>query len=111
MSFDVLIQGKLRGGVAFKQSSNSHPYASFKLTTTDKKGAGLLASVIVFSESAIDTVRSLDDGDTVAVSGEAAISTWTGGDGSPRYGLDVTAHLIITAYHAGRKRRTPDLSI
>lgn len=104
MSFDALLHGKLRGAVAVKQSANGNDYATFKLTTTDKKGASLLASVITFSESAIDTVRRLGDGDSVAVSGEAAISTWTGSDGAARYGLDVTAHQAMTAYHAGRKR-------
>ena len=104
MSFDVLLQGKLRGTVTVKTSSNGNPYATFKLGTTDKKGESLLVSCIAFSASAIEVVLRLTDGDSITVSGEAAISTWAGKDGTQRHGLDVTAHAAMTAYHAGRKR-------
>ena len=104
MSFDVLIQGKLRGAVQIKTASNGSAYAVFKLSTTDKKNEGLLVSCIAFSAIAVDMVERLADGDSVAVSGEAAISTWQGRDGTQRAGLDVTVHTAMTAYHAGRKR-------
>lgn len=105
MSIDVLIQGRLRGAPLVKASSKGNPYASFRLAASDKAGEGVLCSCITFSRTAIDAVQSLTDGDTIAVSGEAAISQWTGHDGQQRHGLDVTAHLVMTAYHSGRKRK------
>ena len=39
------------------------------------------------------------------LSGEASISVWNGSGGADRYGLDVTAHGVLTAYHIGRKRK------
>ena len=39
------------------------------------------------------------------VSGEAAISSWQGHDGTARLGLDVTVYAVLTAYHVGRKRK------
>lgn len=104
MAIDVLIQGRLRGSVTTKTASNGNAYATFKLATTDKKGESVLCSCIAFSASAVATVELLGDGDSIAVSGEAAISSWEGRDGSARHGLDVTVHAALTAYHAGRKR-------
>lgn len=104
MSLDVLIQGKVRGAVTVKTASNGNPYALFKLTTTDKKNEGVLCGCIAFSDSVVEVLQRLSDGDSIAVSGEAAISTWTAQDGTPRHGLDVTVHQVLTAYHLGRKR-------
>jgi single-stranded DNA-binding protein len=101
---DVLIQGKLRGAVTVKTASNGNAYATFKLTATDKKNEGVLCSCIVFAAPVVEAVERLADGDSLAVSGEAAISTWRGQDGTPRHGLDVTVHQVLTAYHLGRKR-------
>ena len=41
----------------------------------------------------------------VALAGELASSIYTGKDGAPRVGLDLTAHAVLTAYHVTRKRR------
>lgn len=104
MSIDVLIQGKLRGTTATKTASNGRPYTVFRMSAADKTGEGVLVSCIVFSESAQAALQRLDDGDSLCVSGDAAIKTWEGSDGTTRHGLDVTVHAVMTAYHAGRKR-------
>jgi single-stranded DNA-binding protein len=101
---DVLIQGKLRGAVVVKTASNGNAYATFKLSTTDKKNEGVLCSCIVFAAPVVEAVERLGDGGSIAVSGEAAISTWSAQDGTQRHGLDVTVHQVLTAYHLGRKR-------
>ena len=104
MSFDVLLQGKLRGQLTEGAASNGNPYGRFKLGVTDKKGDGLLVSCITFSTSVLDIVGRLDDGDSIAVSGEAAITTWAAQGGAIRTGLDVTVAAAMTAYHVARKR-------
>ena len=101
---DVLIQGRLRGAVTVKTTKNGNPFATFKLAASDKTGESVLCSCIAFSATAVETVQRLSDGDSIAVSGEAAISSWQGRDGSARHGLDVTIHNVMTAYHMGRKR-------
>jgi len=101
---DTLIQGKLRGAVTIKTAANGNPYATFKIGASDKKGEGVLVSCIAWDAVVIDAVARLTDGDSVAVSGEASIGIWRGNDGTPCHGLDVTVHLAMTAYHAGRKR-------
>lgn len=104
MSFDVLLIGKLRGDLTQCTASNGNLYGRFKLGVIDKKGESLLASCITFSPAALALVARLDDGDSVAVSGEAAIATWETRDGVMRAGLDVTVAAAMTAYHTARKR-------
>ncbi len=101
---DVLIQGRLRGGMTLKQSQNGNTYAAFRLGTTDKNGEALLCSCITFDAAAVEAVQRLEDGDALAVSGEAAITLWQDKQGHTRSGLDVKVHQAMSAYHAGRKR-------
>ena len=108
MSVDVLIAGRLRGTPTLRSASNGSPYLLFRLAAIDKAGESLLCGCIAFSETAIRTVQALGEGDSIAVTGEASISTWHGSDGAERHGLDVTAHAVLTAYHVGRKRKASD---
>lgn len=102
--FDVLLSGRLRGGAQLRTASNGSPFATFRLAAASKTGESLLCSCVTFSQSVIDAVKWLGDWDSLAVSGEAAISTWQWQDGIARLGLDVTAYAVLTAYHVGRKR-------
>jgi len=101
---DVLIQGKLHGDVVIDTASNGNAYAKFRLSATDKGGQWLTCSCILFAAEVIEVVRRLQDGDAVAVSGEASIRTWCGKDGVERHSFDVLVHGALSPYHAGRKR-------
>lgn len=105
---DALIAGRLRGVPTFRTASNGTPFASFRLAANDRNGASVLCSCIAFSATAYATVQALNDGDSVAVSGEATFKTWEGSDGTPRHGLDVLVHGVLTAYHVGRKRKASE---
>lgn len=105
---DSLIAGRLRGAPQFKTAANGSPFVSFRLSATDRSGASLLCSCIVFSDTARAAVQALEDGDSVAVSGEATVKTWAGNNGAQRLGLDVLVHGVLTAYHLGRKRKSAD---
>jgi single-stranded DNA-binding protein len=104
MSIDTLISGRLKGAATIKTASNGNTYALFKVSASDKDGNSVLVSCITFSKTCMAAVELLEDGDSIAVSGEASISTWQGRDGGAQHGLNVTAHLIQSAYHVGRKR-------
>ena len=106
--FDALISGRLRGAPSVRTGNNGKPFALFRLGAFDKSGESLLCSCIAFSATAIEAVQRLSDGDSIAVSGEVAISTWNASDGSPRHGLDVTAHQVLTPYAVSRKRKATD---
>ena len=105
MSIDVLISGRLRGAPTLRKAANGSPYLLFRVAAVDKAGDSLLCGCIAFADGVIATVQALGEGDSIAVTGEASISTWGGSGGAERYGLDVTAHGVLTAYHVGRKRK------
>lgn len=105
---DTLISGRLRGTPSVRTGSNGAPFALFRVSAADKTGESVLCSCIAFSGTVIEAVQRLADGDSIAVTGEAAISAWSASDGTPRHGLDVTAHGVLTAYHVGRKRKAAD---
>lgn len=102
---DALVSGRLRGAVTVRTSKNGNPFATWRLATTDKNGDSVLCACIAFSTSAMDAAQRLTDGDSMAVTGEAAISTYTSSDGQTRNGLDLVVHGVLTAYHLGRKRK------
>ena len=104
MSIDAVISGRIRGPVTVKTAVNGNTYAQFRLSAADKNGESLLCGCIAFTDSAIDAVKRLADGDAVAIAGEVAISAWRGKDGIERHGLDVLVHGAVSPYHAGRKR-------
>lgn len=105
---DALISGRLRGAVTMRTTTTGKPYALWRVSTTDKTGASVQCSCIAFSQTAIDGAQRLSDGDSIAVSGEASISAWQASDGAARHGLDVLVHVVMTAYHLGRKRKASE---
>lgn len=105
---DCLISGRIRGAVALRTSNNGKPFVTFRLSATDKEGDRVLCSCYTFSATAMDAAQRLSDGDSIAVTGEAAINVWTGNDGTQRHGLDVLVHGVMTAYHLGRKRKATE---
>lgn len=93
---DVLIQGRLRGGVLIKPSKQGKDYAIFRLGVTDKNGDSILCGCITFEPAAVEAVQRLGDGDSVAVSGEATIRTWPPENGAERLGLDVMVQEVVS---------------
>ncbi len=67
-------------------------------------GESLLCSVIAFSASAAEALADLAAGDSVAITGPAALSRWEK-DGEQRVGLKVTATRVLTVYEAGMRRK------
>lgn len=102
---DALIAGRVRGNPTFRTANNGAPFASFRLSATDRNGESVLCSCITFSTTVYAAVQAMEDGDSVAVSGEAEINAWAGGDGTQRIGLDVLVHSVLTPYHLDRKRK------
>jgi single-stranded DNA-binding protein len=102
---DALIAGRLRGAVTVRQSSNGNTFATWRIAAPGKDGESLLCSCITFSQKAIAAMQALDDGDSVAVSGEASISVWADAQKGQCHGLNVQVYAVMSAYHMGRKRK------
>jgi single-stranded DNA-binding protein len=102
---DALIQGRVCGTPTQKTAKNGSPYVIAKVRTPMPDGGVLFANVITFRESVINALMALADGDSVCLSGELSIKTYTGKDGTVRPSLDLQAHALISEYHVTRKRR------
>ena len=62
-----------------------------------------MVSVIAFG-TVSEQLAALGKGETVALTGRAKVTTWTGKDGGSKAGLSLTAEALLTTYHLRRKR-------
>jgi hypothetical protein len=102
---DVLLGGRLHGGITERRASNGHRFVTGTVRVTDKDGAGHFVSIISFSESAITALLSLGEGASVALSGELGVTTYIARDASVRPALSMLVHECLTDYHVMRRRR------
>jgi single-stranded DNA-binding protein len=102
---DALIAGRLYGAPAERMSKTGKAYATAKVRTAAGDGASLFVNVIAFAAPAVTALLALQDGDSVALSGELTPKVWTDKNGEARPALDLTAHAVLTEYHVARKRK------
>jgi single-stranded DNA-binding protein len=102
---DALIGGKLYGQPAERTSKNGKPFATAKVRATTVSGESLFVNVIAFASSAVEALLALQDGDSVALSGELTPRVYTDKQGEARPTLDLMAHAVLTAYSVSRKRQ------
>jgi single-stranded DNA-binding protein len=102
---DVLIAGRLFGKPQARTSKNGNDFVTGKLRVSAGEET-LFANLITFRERTCAALLALEDGASVAVSGELKVSMYLSKkDGSHRPSLDVTVHEVLTPYHVSRRRR------
>lgn len=102
---DGLVGGKLNGAAKEHLSKTGKRFATAKLRTPLADGDSIFVSVIAFSETVVDGLMALSDGDSVALSGALTPKVWQPANGEARPALDLVAHALVTAYHVQRKRQ------
>lgn len=102
---DGLVCGKLNGAAKEHLSKTGKRFATAKLRTPLADGDSIFVSVIAFSETVVDGLMALGDGDSVALSGALTPKVWQPANGEARPALDMVAHALVTAYHVQRKRQ------
>lgn len=102
MSLDILTTGKLTKPPMRRTGQGGKTYATATMRAATEDG-DILVNLIAFGAIA-DSLLALGAGDSLAVTGRAKVSTWTGKDGTLKTGLSVTAEAIMSLYQA-RKRR------
>ena len=102
---DGLIGGKLNGAAKEHPSKTGKRFATAKLRAPLADGDSIFVSVIAFSETVVDGLLALDDGDSVALSGALTPKVWQPANGEARPALDLIAHALVTPYHVQRKRQ------
>ena len=102
---DALIAGRLYGKPQTRVTKAGNSFATAKVRTSMANGESAFVNVAAFSDSAKTALLALDDGDSVALSGELKASVYTNKDGDSRPSLDLTAFAVLTEYHVSRKRK------
>lgn len=100
----ALIEGTLIASPVQRTSSKGTAFATAQMRCSAEDGESVFVSVIAFGASVVETLLGLKAGDTLAVTGPAAISQWEKA-GEHRVGLKVTATRVMTVYEAGMRRR------
>lgn len=104
---DALIAGRLHGKPVERFGRESgRRFATAKVRASTAKGDTVFADCIAFNATVVDALLALDEGDTIALSGEADLKTWTDKEGQARPSLDLVVHAVLTPYHVRRKRQT-----
>ncbi|PMS17843.1 single-stranded DNA-binding protein [Trinickia dabaoshanensis] len=101
---DGLIAGRLYGKPTERRGQSDKAFVVAKIRVATVDGESLFVNAIVFSDSAKAALLTLDDGDSVSLSGTLTPKVWTDKNGEVKPALDMTAHAVLTAYHVKRKR-------
>jgi single-stranded DNA-binding protein len=102
---DGLIGGKLHGKPAQRVGQSGKAFVTAKVRTPTANGETMFVNVIAFSESVGISLMTLDDGDSVSISGALTPKAWTDRNGEVKPALDMVAHALLTTYHVTRKRQ------
>jgi hypothetical protein len=103
MTARAIISGVLFRAPASKTSKAGNPY----IVATVREGSGEAArwwKVFVFSESAIDDILRLGDGEPIAIAGEFDCELYAPPGGESRLSWRLTADAVLSA-HAKRKAK------
>lgn len=100
---DGLIAGRLYGKPTERRGQSGKAFVVAKIRVATADGESLFVNAIVFSDSAKAALLALDDGDSVSLSGTLTPKVWTDKNGEAKPALDMTAHAVLTTYHAKRK--------
>jgi hypothetical protein len=102
---DALIAGKMYGAASEREDRNGNSFCTCKVRVPTVNGESIFVNVICFEGPAVTALLALQDGDSVALSGEATPKVYVSSGGDPRPVLDLRAHVVMTAYHVTRKRQ------
>lgn len=101
---DALIIGKLFKAAEARTSKNNNQFVTATLTVADADQQRQFVKVIAFREAVCDQLLALATGDSLAVSGQLKVSTYTAKDGSTRISYDLTVETCMTMYQLSKKR-------
>jgi hypothetical protein len=107
MTARVLLSGILFRAPTRKTSKTGHPFVIAKV----REGSGDAArwwTIFVFSESAIEEIERLGDGEAIAASGTFEATIWTPEGREPRVNLTMTADAILSAHRPKKRAASAD---
>jgi single-stranded DNA-binding protein len=102
---DALISGRLYGTPEQRTSKAGKLFVVAKVRAAAGNGDMLFVNVVAFDTAPCTTLLSLNDGDSVSLSGSLTPRAWTDKTGAIRSVIDLVAHQALTAYNVSKKRR------
>ena len=102
---DALTGGSLHGTPVNRIGASGKAFVGAKVITPTGNGDRVLVNVIAFDENVRNALMTLNNGDSVALSGMLTPRVWTPPNSEPRAALGIVAHSITTSYHITRKRQ------
>jgi len=88
-----LLTGTLHGDPERRTLKTGNPYCTARMKADASDGTAVWCSLIAFGDVG-ERLATLKGGAAISVSGRAKLSAWTGKDGTPAAGLDVTVDEI-----------------
>lgn len=101
---DGLVLGKLYGAPQSRIARNGSEYVTAKVRAAVGDGDAVFVNLIAFNQTAGTALLALSDGDSVALSGTLTPKAYIDRSGDAKASMDMTVHMVTTAYHVRRKR-------
>ncbi len=101
----VLATGTMASDPVSRTTSAGKPYATGLLRVPCEDAEPVLVSMIAFDTAAVEALLAHGKGETLAVTGRAKLSQWTGRDGQEAMGLSIVVDKVLSAYMVDKKRR------
>lgn len=100
---DALVAGKLYGKPTERTSRQGRAFATAKVRAGTADGSQFVG-VVAFKADLVAALLALDDGDSVALSGELKVGVYTDRNGDAQPSIELMAQALTTPYHVSRKR-------
>lgn len=101
---DALVAGKLFGKPELRTSQGGRNYVKGKLRVATRGDESIFVGLVCFSRTLGEALAAMDDGDSVACSGELSLRGYLDKHGQPQAGVDLVVAAFTTAHHMARKR-------
>ena len=95
---DALISGRLYGRAEERSGQSGSLYVTCKVRAMTDDGDTLMCNVIAFNDQIRSLLLSLDDGESISLSGALTPKVWIDKQGKPRPAIDLIAHAAISAH-------------
>ena len=104
MSLAVLAQGVLVSAPSERTAANGKTFAVAQIRVATDEDP-VLASLIVFNDEAKGALLALGKGDSLAVTGRAKLTSWTGRDGESKHGISIVVERAMSAYEVTKRAK------
>lgn len=100
---DGLVAGRLMGEASRRVDKAGRGYIVARVLARNKADEEFIVNVIAFDEAPCAALVALHDGESLSLAGGLTPKVWTDKQGIVRPSLDMVAHRVLTAHHAGHK--------